>query len=80
MFNLLNEYTDDKDEIDCLIYFTDTYGDVSDSSDPEIPVIWANTDNYKYRGFNPSFGEEIMVDLSDLYAWVNQINSKGRVF
>ncbi len=68
VFNLLNEFTDDKDEIDCLIYFTDTYGDVSDSSDPDIPVIWANTDNYKYRGFNPSFGEEIMVDLSGLYA------------
>jgi predicted metal-dependent peptidase len=69
VFNLLNEYTDDKDEIDCLIYFTDTYGDVSDESDPNIPVIWANTSDYgKYRHFNPSFGDIINVDLSDLYA------------
>jgi predicted metal-dependent peptidase len=72
VFNLLNEYTDDAEDIRALIYFTDGWGYADADSEPNIPVFWGLTDSWlakdedRCREYMP-FGEYIGVDCSDAY-------------
>ena len=72
VFNLLNEYTDDAEDIKALIYFTDGWGYADADSEPNIPVFWGLTDSWlandedRCREYMP-FGEYIGVDCSDAY-------------
>ena len=61
-FNLFNEHTEDADEVDAILFFTDGYGDVSEEVDPCIPVVWVVSEKERYSSFNPPFGEVIYMD------------------
>ena len=65
-FNLFNDYSDDVENVQCFIYFTDGYGEVSPEVEPDVPVIWCVTDESYYSKKLP-FGEVIYVDTSTLY-------------
>ena len=65
-FNLINDYTDDADDIQALIYFTDGWGEVSPEVEPQMPVVWCCTDKSHYSERLP-FGEVIYVDKASLY-------------
>ena len=62
-FNLFNEFTDDVEDVCAFIYFTDGYGYVSPEVEPNVPVIWAITDEWKSRDADMPFGEVIKVDV-----------------
>ena len=65
-FNLLNDYTDDADDVQAFIYFTDGYGYVSENVEPDVPVLWCITEHSHYAERLP-FGEKIYVDLGSMY-------------
>ena len=65
-FNLFNDYSDDVEDVQAFIYFTDGWGDVSADVEPSIPVIWCVTEESYYAERLP-FGEVIYVDTSTLY-------------
>ena len=62
IFNLLNDYTDDVADIQGIIIFTDgEFYPVAKDKEPDIPVLWASTDeipNY-WHDIEPHFGEVI---------------------
>jgi predicted metal-dependent peptidase len=65
-FNLLNDYTDDADDVQAFVYFTDGYGYVSENVEPDVPVLWCITEHSPYADRLP-FGEKIYVDLGSMY-------------
>ena len=65
-FNLFNDYSNDVEDVQAFIYFTDGWGDVSADVEPSIPVIWCVTEESYYAERLP-FGEVIYVDTSTLY-------------
>ena len=65
-FNLFNDYSDDVEDVQAFIYFTDGWGDVSADVEPSIPVVWCVTEESYYAERLP-FGEVIYVDTSTLY-------------
>ena len=65
-FNLFNDYSDDVEDVQAFIYFTDGWGDVSADVEPSVPVIWCVTEESYYAERLP-FGEVIYVDTSTLY-------------
>ena len=65
-FNWFNDYSDDVEDVQAFIYFTDGWGDVSADVEPSIPVIWCVTEESYYAERLP-FGEVIYVDTSTLY-------------
>ena len=65
-FNLFNDYSDDVEDVQVFIYFTDGWGDVSADVKPSVPVIWCVTEESYYAERLP-FGEVIYVDTSTLY-------------
>ena len=65
-FNLFNNYSDDVEDVQAFIYFTDGWGDVSADVEPSVPVIWCVTEKSWYAERLP-FGEIIYVDTSTLY-------------
>ena len=74
VFNLLNDFTDDKEDIQALIYFTDGWGDANPDVEPDIPVFWGITDpdvaNCPDRCSDwMPFGEHIYVDCGNIKRW-----------
>lgn len=65
VFNLFNDHTEDKEEVEALIYFTDMCGDISADVDPQIPVIWCDTEPNYYSDYKMDvpFGEVVRVNL-----------------
>ena len=62
IFNLLNDYTDDVADIQGIIIFTDgEFRPVAKDKEPDIPVLWASTDEIPnwYHDIEPHFGEVI---------------------
>ena len=47
-------------EIECLIYFTDGWGDQDDLDEPAVDTVWLTTDREKF-----SFGEIIKFDMEE---------------
>jgi predicted metal-dependent peptidase len=65
-FHLLNDYTEDAENISAMIYFTDGFGRVSEDVDPNIPVIWAITTDSWYKPKFP-FGEIVNLNINDFH-------------
>lgn len=72
VFNLLEDYTDDDQDIKALIYFTDGYCRIESKYEPSIPVFWGLTTRWsdelegledRFRKDIP-FGEFVGVDCS----------------
>ena len=62
IFNLLNDYTDDVADIQGIIIFTDgEFRPVAKDKEPDIPVLWASTDEIPnwYHKTDVNFGEVI---------------------
>ena len=62
IFNLLNDYTDDVADIQGIIIFTDgEFRPVAKDKEPQIPVLWASTDEIPnwYHKTDVNFGEVI---------------------
>ena len=74
VFNLLNDFTEDKEDIQALIYFTDGWADASPDVEPDIPVFWGITDPSiancpdRCSDWMP-FGEHIYVDCGNIKRW-----------
>ena len=66
VFNLLNDYTDDAEDIQALVYFTDGWGDVSEDVEPDVPVFWCCTEKSSYSE-DLAFGEVVYVDTARFY-------------
>ena len=62
-FEVFNNYTDEADEVQAIIFFTDGYGDISAESEPDVPVIWAITEKEEWSNFEPPFGEVVFVSV-----------------
>ena len=62
-FNLFNEHSDDVDDVNAFIYFTDGYGRVSPEVEPNVPVIWAITNEWKAQSSEMPFGDVVEVDV-----------------
>ena len=65
-FNLFNDFSDDVDEVQAIVYFTDGWGEVSEEVEPNVPVFWAVTEKSSYSE-NLAFGEVVYVDTADFY-------------
>ena len=65
-FNLLNEYTDDAEDVQAFIYFTDGWGIVDPDVEPDVPVVWCVTEKSMYSEGLP-FGEIVYVDTGSMY-------------
>ena len=65
-FNLYNEHTEDTDNVCAFIYFTDLEGYVSESVEPDVPVIWA-VSTYRGRSYDSEvpFGEKVYIDVAN---------------
>lgn len=66
VFNLLNDYTDDAEDVQALVYFTDGWGDVSEDVEPDVPVFWCCTEKSSYSE-RLAFGEVVYVDTARFY-------------
>tara|TARA_R100001440_G_scaffold17978_2_gene30246 strand:+ start:468 stop:1835 length:1368 start_codon:yes stop_codon:yes gene_type:complete len=64
-FNLFNDHSDDVDDVCAFIYFTDGWGMVSPDVEPDVPVVWAITDEYRSHSQEMPFGEVVHVDVRD---------------
>ena len=65
-FNLLNDYSDDLENVQAFIYFTDGWGEVKAEVEPDVPVIWCITENSSYADRIP-FGEKVFVNTAEFY-------------
>ena len=65
-FNLFNDHSDDVDDVQAIVYFTDGWGEVSPEVEPDVPVFWAVTDKSTYSE-NLAFGEVVYVETADFY-------------
>jgi len=65
-FNLFNEFSDDVDEVQAFIYFTDGWGIVDPKVEPDVPVFWCVTEKSSYSE-ELAFGEVVYVDTADFY-------------
>lgn len=65
-FNLFNDFSDDVDDVQAFIYFTDGEGYVSPEVEPDVPVFWCVTYKSRYSE-ELAFGEKIYVDTSSFY-------------
>ena len=65
-FNLFNDFSDDVQDVQAFIYFTDGWGEVSADVEPSVPVVWCVTEESYYSERLP-FGEIVYVDTSSLY-------------
>ena len=66
VFNLLNDFTDDAEDVQALVYFTDGWGDVSEDVEPDVPVFWCCTEQSSYSE-GLAFGEVVYVDTARFY-------------
>ena len=66
-FHLFNEWSDDVEDVQAFVYFTDGFGTVEPEQEPECPVVWCVTDKSRYSE-NLPFGEVVYVDTADFYA------------
>ena len=66
-FNLFNEWSDEVENVQAFIYFTDGYGKVDADVEPDVPVIWCVTDESEYSKDLP-FGEVLYVSKDSLVA------------
>ena len=60
ILNLLNDYTDDVADIQGIIIFTDgEFRPVAKDKEPDIPVLWASTDEIpnRYHKTDVNFGD-----------------------
>lgn len=69
VFNLLADYTEQLDEIQALIYFTDGYANISQDYEPDFPVFWGISSNLETKALREyiPFGELIRIDNEDCY-------------
>jgi predicted metal-dependent peptidase len=69
-FNLFNDYTEDTEDVIAFLYFTDGFADVSPDVEPDVPVIWAlSEDSNSYYGkhyHDYPFGEKVYIDMTSL--------------
>ena len=65
-FNLFNDHSDDVDDVQAIVYFTDGWGEVSPEVEPDVPVFWAVTEKSSYSE-NLAFGEVVYVETADFY-------------
>ena len=65
-FNLFNDYSDDLENVQAFIYFTDGWGEVKAEVEPDVPVIWCITENSSYADKIP-FGEKVFVNTAEFY-------------
>ena len=65
-FNLFNDYTDDAEDVQAFIYFTDGWGIVDPDVEPDVPVVWCVTEKSMYSEGLP-FGELVYVDTESMY-------------
>ena len=65
-FNLFNEFSEDVDEVQAFIYFTDGWGIVDPKVEPDVPVFWCVTEKSSYSEELP-FGEVVYVDTASFY-------------
>ena len=65
-FNLFNDHSDDVDDVQAIVYFTDGWGEVSPEVEPDVPVFWAITEKSSYSE-NLAFGEVVYVETADFY-------------
>lgn len=64
-FNLFNDYTDDLENVQAFVYFTDGFASVSEEVEPDVPVFWCVTERSMFSEGLP-FGEVIYVDVDYL--------------
>jgi len=64
-FNLFNDYTDDSENVQAFVYFTDGFARVSEEVEPDVPVFWCVTERSLYSEGLP-FGELIYVEVDTL--------------
>ena len=65
-FHLFNEWSDDIEDVQAFVYFTDGYGTVEPEQEPECPVVWCVTQKSRYAEELP-FGELVYVDTANFY-------------
>jgi len=65
-FNLFNDYSDDVEDVQAFVYFTDGWGNVSADVEPSVPVIWCVTEKSHYAE-RLAFGEIIYIDTGTFY-------------
>ena len=65
-FNLFNDHSDDVDDVQAFIYFTDGEGYCEPDVEPDVPVFWCVTYKSQWSEELP-FGEKIYVDTSSFY-------------
>ena len=69
-FKLLNEFSEDTENISAFIYFTDGYGQVDIENEPDVPTLWAittyNNDIADYQKEGMPFGDFVPVNISQL--------------
>jgi len=65
-FNLFNDYSEDVEEVQAFVYFTDGWGTVDAEVEPCVPVVWCVTEESSYAEELP-FGEVVYVDTAGLY-------------
>jgi predicted metal-dependent peptidase len=65
-FNLFNDFSDDVDEVQAFIYFTDGWGIVDPDVEPDVPVFWCVTEKSSYSE-ELAFGEVVYVDTASFY-------------
>ncbi len=63
-FNLYNDWTQDTENVQVFIYFSDGEGYVDPKVEPDVPVIWCFTSYYEKK---MPFGDVITVNPSSLY-------------
>ena len=66
-FNLYNKHSDDVDDVQAFIYFTDGEGSCDPEVEPDVPVFWCVTQESSYTDKLP-FGEIVNVDRNSLVA------------
>ena len=64
-FNLFNDYTEDTEDVIAFLYFTDGFANVSPDVEPDVPVIWAlSEESHSYHDY--PFGEKVYIDMTSL--------------
>ena len=69
-FNLYNNFSDDVDDVQAFIYFTDGEGSCKPEVEPDVPVFWCISRESSWsRQFadTVAFGEPVFVDVADFY-------------
>ena len=62
-FHLYNKWTDDTENTQVIIYFTDGYGEIDDPSvEPDVPVIWCILGEESRYSKKLPFGDVIYID------------------